>query len=75
MSTKNAHFKSIPVEEAISQLHSIEIGLDGLDNDFDYFSILNQVNTLLSSIINYGQAKSILGCDRIELLDSSRGSS
>ena len=62
-----APFKTVTIEEAIASLLNMEVGLVIIGNDFDYFSILNQVNSLMSSIVNYGFTKKILSCEKIEL--------
>ncbi len=77
MSEKNSQpiYKTVPVREAVATLHNIEVGLDGLENEFEYFEVLQQANSLVSSIIHYGMSKQILSCQRIELLDGGRSSS
>lgn len=68
-------YKVVPVREAITTLQNIEVGLTGLENDFEYFEVLQQANSLVSSIIRYGMSKQILSCERIELLDGGRSGS
>ena len=73
MSDSVPPYKTITAEEARLTLMNMEIGLVGLENEFDYFLLLDQANSFLSSVINYGHTKSILKCKRIELSYLSGG--
>lgn len=63
--------KQITAEDARLLLIDMEIGVTGLENDLDYFLLLDKANSFVSSLISRKLTNNILNCKRVELSNGS----
>ena len=64
-------YSPITAEEARVVLMNMEVGISGLENDLEYYLLLEQVNSLMGNLIHRRKVNAIYKCEIIRLPDNT----